>query len=45
MVAVDSGELEVDQGSFQRTAKDLFAGAVGGIAQVLLGQSSQPSHF
>jgi len=26
-----------DQGSLTRTLKDLFAGAVGGIAQVLLG--------
>ncbi|KAF2846008.1 mitochondrial carrier protein-like protein [Plenodomus tracheiphilus IPT5] len=32
-------ELESpDQGGFQRTLKDLFAGAVGGVAQVLLGQ-------
>ena len=29
---------EVDAGGFQRTLKDLFAGAAGGIAQVLLGQ-------
>lgn len=27
-----------DQGGLQRTLKDLFAGAVGGVAQVLLGQ-------
>ena len=26
------------RGSFARTAKDLFAGAAGGIAQVLLGK-------
>jgi len=26
-----------DQGSLTRTLKDLFAGAVGGIAQVLIG--------
>jgi len=30
-------ELEADVGSWKRTAKDLFAGAVGGVAQVLLG--------
>ena len=27
-----------EQGGLQRTLKDLFAGAVGGVAQVLLGQ-------
>lgn len=26
------------QGSWARTAKDLFAGAAGGVAQVLLGE-------
>ncbi|KAF2007995.1 mitochondrial carrier protein-like protein [Amniculicola lignicola CBS 123094] len=32
-------ELEMsDQGGLKRTFKDLFAGAVGGVAQVLLGQ-------
>jgi solute carrier family 25 carnitine/acylcarnitine transporter 20/29 len=32
-------ELELpDQGGLKRTLKDLFAGAVGGVAQVLLGQ-------
>jgi solute carrier family 25 carnitine/acylcarnitine transporter 20/29 len=32
-------ELEIpDQGGLKRTLKDLFAGAVGGVAQVLLGQ-------
>ena len=33
-------EIEEDrlEGGLARTAKDLFAGAVGGIAQVLLGQ-------
>lgn len=32
-------ELEVDSGGLTRTLKDLFAGAAGGVAQVLLGQS------
>lgn len=31
-------DREVEPGSLQRTLKDLFAGAVGGIAQVLLGK-------
>ena len=30
--------MEVEKGSLQRTLKDLFAGAAGGIAQVLLGK-------
>jgi hypothetical protein len=30
---------ELEQGSWARTAKDLFAGAAGGVAQVLLGKS------
>ncbi|KAF7876542.1 hypothetical protein EAF04_001631 [Stromatinia cepivora] len=29
---------ELDEGGFKRTLKDLFAGAAGGVAQVLLGQ-------
>ncbi|MCJ1291567.1 hypothetical protein MMC34_003112 [Xylographa carneopallida] len=33
-----AGPAEIEQGSLQRTFKDLFAGAAGGIAQVLLGQ-------
>lgn len=33
-----SPAVEAEEGSFQRTLKDLFAGATGGIAQVLLGQ-------
>ena len=33
-------ELEAETGGWVRTAKDLFAGAAGGVAQVLLGQSS-----
>jgi solute carrier family 25 carnitine/acylcarnitine transporter 20/29 len=31
-------EAEVEAGGFARTAKDLVAGAAGGIAQVLLGE-------
>jgi len=31
-------EQHPDQGGLKRTLKDLFAGAVGGVAQVLLGQ-------
>lgn len=34
----DAAELIEEQG-FKQTAKDLFAGAVGGVAQVLLGKS------
>ncbi len=30
---------ELDEGGITRTLKDLFAGAAGGVAQVLLGQS------
>jgi hypothetical protein len=33
-------DLEVESQGFARTAKDLFAGACGGIAQVLLGLST-----
>lgn len=29
---------ELDEGGIARTLKDLFAGAAGGVAQVLLGQ-------
>jgi solute carrier family 25 carnitine/acylcarnitine transporter 20/29 len=29
---------ELEEGGFKRTLKDLFAGAAGGIAQVLLGK-------
>lgn len=29
-----------DEGSLVRTLKDLFAGAVGGVAQVLIGEDS-----
>ena len=29
---------ELDEGGIKRTLKDLFAGAAGGVAQVLLGQ-------
>ena len=31
-------DLEVESGSLQRMLKDLFAGAAGGIAQVLIGE-------
>ncbi len=31
---------EVEEGGMVRTLKDLFAGAAGGIAQVLLGEFS-----
>jgi solute carrier family 25 carnitine/acylcarnitine transporter 20/29 len=30
-------ELETPEQGLQRTLKDLFAGAVGGVAQVLIG--------
>ncbi len=30
--------LEAETGSLSRTLKDLFAGAAGGVAQVLLGR-------
>lgn len=30
-------EVELGEQGFKRTAKDLFAGACGGIAQVLIG--------
>ena len=33
-------DLEADNASWARTAKDLVAGAAGGIAQVLLGKMS-----
>ena len=31
-------EIEAEASSWARTAKDLFAGAAGGVAQVLLGK-------
>ena len=31
-------DSELEAGGLQRTLKDLFAGAAGGVAQVLLGQ-------
>jgi hypothetical protein len=37
--AEDIARHEMEQGSWARTAKDLFAGAAGGVAQVLLGKS------
>jgi solute carrier family 25 (mitochondrial carnitine/acylcarnitine transporter), member 20/29 len=33
---------EGEGGSWVRTAKDLFAGAAGGVAQVLLGEFESP---
>lgn len=30
-------DAELDSGGLERTLKDLFAGAAGGVAQVLLG--------
>ncbi len=30
-------DVETDAGGLNRTLKDLFAGAMGGVAQVLLG--------
>lgn len=38
-------EQELQDGVFVRTLKDLFAGAAGGVAQVLLGQFSMTSTF
>jgi hypothetical protein len=38
-------EQELQAGGFVRTLKDLFAGAAGGVAQVLLGQFSMTSIF
>lgn len=35
-----SADLEAQQGGAAQTAKDLFSGAVGGIAQVLVGMCS-----
>lgn len=36
-------ELEAENASWERTAKDLAAGAAGGIAQVLLGECPELS--
>ena len=36
-------EIDGDTGGLKRTFKDLFAGAAGGVAQVLLGQYSADS--
>lgn len=36
-------ELELPEIGLKRTLKDLFAGAVGGVAQVLLGMSNPPT--
>lgn len=37
-------EIEAEAHSWVRTAKDLTAGAAGGIAQVLLGWLTMPAH-
>jgi solute carrier family 25 (mitochondrial carnitine/acylcarnitine transporter), member 20/29 len=40
------GAAEIEEGGIVRTLKDLFAGAAGGVAQVLLGMriiSSSPA--
>ena len=34
-----ASDIKAEEGGLTRTLKDLFAGAAGGIAQVLLGQS------
>ena len=34
-----ASELQAEDGGLRRVAKDLFSGAVGGAAQVLLGKS------
>jgi solute carrier family 25 carnitine/acylcarnitine transporter 20/29 len=34
----DVAVVEIEEGGMKKTAKDLFAGAAGGIAQVLLGK-------
>lgn len=33
-------DVDLDAGGLKQTFKDLFAGAAGGVAQVLLGKSS-----
>lgn len=33
---------DVEDGGLARTLKDLFAGAVGGVAQVLIGKTPRP---
>jgi len=38
-------EQELQAGGFVRILKDLFAGAAGGVAQVLLGQFNMTSIF
>ena len=38
-------DVQVDGGGLKRTLKDLFAGAAGGVAQVLLGQFFYISAF
>ncbi|KAL8776951.1 MAG: hypothetical protein Q9213_008067 [Squamulea squamosa] len=38
MAEAEAMEKEIDTGGAKQTFKDLFAGAAGGVAQVLLGQ-------
>lgn len=38
-------EQDAEGQGFKRTLKDLFAGAVGGVAQVLLGRFDVPFSF
>ena len=38
LLSESMADLEEEAGSLQRTLKDLFAGAAGGMAQVLLGE-------
>lgn len=37
-MADSAADIEAHVGSAKQTAKDLFAGAAGGVAQVLLGE-------
>ena len=37
-----AADIEEHSGAGVQTAKDLFAGAVGGVAQVLLGKLTSP---
>ena len=37
-------ESNIDTGGFKRTLKDLFSGAAGGVAQVLIGQLNPSPH-
>lgn len=39
-IPIEKGDLVVETGGTTRALKDLFAGAAGGIAQVLIGNQS-----